>query len=113
MLIFIIYIFISYTSTTSTTTTQVEVTLDAYLDGKLWSSIQKDCYPKKKAAREVDMVSRHGGIIRRLTGDAFIRSLASFRSLTWDVKPGDYISKVRIVGLGWGFVECMYKCMYI
>ena len=83
----------------------MEVTLDAYLDGKLWSSIQKDCYPKKKAAREVDMVSRHGGIIRRLTGDAFIRSLTSFRSLTWDVKPGDYISKVKIGGLGWGFVE--------
>jgi hypothetical protein len=74
---------------------QVEVALDVYLEGALWKTLQKDTYPKKKAAREVDMVSRHGGIIRKLIGDAFIRALPSFRSLTWDVKPGDYISKVR------------------
>jgi hypothetical protein len=74
---------------------QVEVTLDCYLDGALWKSLHKDTFPKRKAAREVDMVSRNGGIIRKLIGDAFIRQLPSFRSLTWDVKPGDYISKVR------------------
>jgi hypothetical protein len=73
---------------------QVEVTLDCYLDGTLWKSLSKDTFPKRKAAREVDMVSRNGGIIRKLIGDAFIRQLPSFRSLTWDVKPGDYISKV-------------------
>ena len=73
---------------------QVEVTLDAYLDGRLWESLNKDAYPKRKAAREVDMVSRNGGIIRKLIGDAFIKQLPSYRSLTWDVKPGDYISKV-------------------
>lgn len=72
----------------------MEVTLDVYLDGTLHKSLAKDTYPKRKAAREVDMVSRNGGIIRRLIGDAFIRQLPSFRSLTWDVKPGDYISKV-------------------
>lgn len=76
---------------------QVEVTLDVYLEGALWKTLSKDAYPKRKAAREVDMVSRHGGIIRKLIGDAFIRALPSFRSVTWDVKPGDYISKVRTV----------------
>lgn len=72
----------------------MEVTLDVYLEGHLWKSLNKDTYPKRKAARECDMVSRNGGIIRKLIGDAFIRSLPSFRSVTWDVKPGDYISKV-------------------
>ena len=66
-----------------------------YLEGTLFKTLQKDTYPKRKAAREVDMVSRNGGIIRKLIGDAFIRALPSFRSLTWDVKPGYYISKVR------------------
>lgn len=79
------------------TIAQVEVTLDVYLEGALFKTLQKDTFPKRKAAREVDMVSRNGGIIRKLIGDAFIRALPSFRSLTWDVKPGDYISKVRLL----------------
>jgi hypothetical protein len=35
------------------------------------------------------MVARASGIVRKLTGDAFIRSLPSFRQLHWDVKPGE------------------------
>jgi hypothetical protein len=90
----------------------VEVTLDVYLEGKLWESLPGNTYPKRKAAREVDMVSRNGGIIRRLIGDAFIRQLPSFRSLTWDVKPGDYISKVRCATLRIVYARvCM--CVYI
>ena len=85
----------------------MEVTLDAYLEGTLWKSLQKNTYPKRKAAREVDMVSRNGGIIRKLLGDAFIRQLPSFRSLTWDVKPGDYISKVSL----FGFCEILCVCV--
>lgn len=73
--------------------TQVEVTLDVYLEGTLFESIQKDKFPKHKAAREVDLVSRNGGIIRRLPGDAAIHLLPSFRSVSWDVKPGEYIAK--------------------
>lgn len=39
------------------------------------------------------MVSRSGGIVRRMPGDAIIRQLPTFHSITWDVKPGDYIAK--------------------
>lgn len=39
------------------------------------------------------MVSRNGGIVRSLPGDAEIRKLPSFRSLNWEVKPGDYCHK--------------------
>lgn len=39
------------------------------------------------------MVSRYGGIVRSLPGDAAIRKLPSFRSLNWEVKPGDYCHK--------------------
>jgi biotin carboxylase len=73
--------------------TQVLVTLDAYLGGGLFERIQKDNFPLHKAGREVDMVSRNGGIVRSLPGDAAIRKLPSFRSLNWEVKPGDYCHK--------------------
>lgn len=36
-------------------------------------------------------MARDSGIVRKLTGDAFIRSLPSFRQLHWDVKPGEMI----------------------
>ena len=71
----------------------VMVALDAYLDGKLFDSIQKDFFPLHKAGREVDMVSRYGGIVRSLPGDAIIRKFPSFRSISWEVKPGDYCHK--------------------
>jgi len=73
--------------------TQVEITLDVYLEGKKWAALSKDKYEKRMAAREVDMVSRNGGIVRKLPGDAFLRQLPTFRSVSWDVKPGDYIAK--------------------
>eukprot|EP01033_Poteriospumella_lacustris_P007536 gene7536-5418_t len=73
--------------------TQVLVTLDVYLGGGLFESIAKDNFPLRKAGREVDMVSRNGGIVRSLPGDAEIRKLPSFRSLNWEVKPGDYCHK--------------------
>lgn len=69
------------------------MTLDVYLDGKRWEQIEKDRFPLKKAGRSVDLVSRHSGIIRSLPGDAWIRRLPSFRTLNWEVKPGDFVSK--------------------
>ena len=72
--------------------THVTVTLDAYLSGKLFASLPKDSFIQKKAGREVDMVSRYGGIVRSLPGEEAIRKLSSFRSIHWEVKPGDYVS---------------------
>ncbi|RYH31113.1 ATP-grasp domain-containing protein [archaeon] len=71
----------------------VGVTLDAYLQGELFNKIDKDHFPLKKAGREVDMVSRYGGIVRSLPGEEAIRKLPSFRSMSWEVKPGDYAHK--------------------
>eukprot|EP00600_Ochromonadales_sp_CCMP1393_P003118 CAMPEP_0174978690 /NCGR_PEP_ID=MMETSP0004_2-20121128/14353_1 /TAXON_ID=420556 /ORGANISM="Ochromonas sp., Strain CCMP1393" /LENGTH=988 /DNA_ID=CAMNT_0016230109 /DNA_START=105 /DNA_END=3071 /DNA_ORIENTATION=+ len=74
--------------------TQVEMALDVYLPGATrWQALDRDSFSMCKSCREVDMVSRNGGIVRRMPGDAFIRSLPCFRSLSWDIKPGDYISK--------------------
>lgn len=39
------------------------------------------------------MVSRYGGIVRSLPGEEAIRKLPSFRSINWEVKPGDYCHK--------------------
>jgi biotin carboxylase len=39
------------------------------------------------------MVSRFSGIVRSLPGEAFIRSLPSFRSISWEVKPGEFVHK--------------------
>lgn len=69
---------------------QVEVTLDVFLGGSLFNSISKDTYVLKKAGRDVDLVSRHAGIVRSLPGDATIRGLASFRAISWEVHPGDF-----------------------
>lgn len=71
----------------------MDVTLDVYLDGKLWESIDKDRFPLKKAGRSVDLVSRQSGIVRSLPGDAWIKRLPSFRTLNWEVKPGDFVTK--------------------
>ena len=70
--------------------TQVEVTLDAYTSGRLFATLAKDTYPIRKYGRELDMVNRQGGIVRSLPGESTIRALPSFRSLSWEVKPGDY-----------------------
>eukprot|EP00605_Chrysophyceae_sp_TOSAG23-4_P002260 GSChrysophyteH1.ASY1.ANO1.2504.1 assembled CDS len=70
---------------------QVEVTLDAYLGGHgIWSRISSSRYPMHKYGRDVDLVNRHGGIVRSLVGEKKIRALESFRSISWEVKPGDY-----------------------
>ena len=70
--------------------TQVSVTISAYLDGKLWDSINKNSFVLKKHGRDVDIVNRKGGVVRSLPGDKLIRELPSFRYLAWDIKPGDY-----------------------
>eukprot|EP00604_Paraphysomonas_vestita_P003162 CAMPEP_0174821084 /NCGR_PEP_ID=MMETSP1107-20130205/5372_1 /TAXON_ID=36770 /ORGANISM="Paraphysomonas vestita, Strain GFlagA" /LENGTH=904 /DNA_ID=CAMNT_0016037753 /DNA_START=302 /DNA_END=3016 /DNA_ORIENTATION=+ len=74
--------------------TQVSVTVDIYTGGKFFHSIQDgNHYPLKKAGRDVDLVSRHSGIVRGFPGEPLIKSLASFRSLKWECKPGDFIPK--------------------
>jgi len=72
---------------------QVSITLDAYLDGKEWGRIDKDSYPVKKAGREVDMLTEQCGVVRALVGEPFLRALPSFRSLSWEVQPGQWIPK--------------------
>ena len=44
----------------------------------------------KKAGRDVDVVSRHSGVVRSLTGDSVIRKLPSFRAIAWEVHTGDF-----------------------
>ena len=70
--------------------TQVEVALSIYTTGLLFDAINKDSYPVKAFGRELDMVNRQGGIVRSLPGESVIRGLPSFRSISWEVKPGDY-----------------------
>ncbi|CAM9358694.1 unnamed protein product, partial [Ectocarpus fasciculatus] len=69
---------------------QVEVTMDVYMNGSLFDSLPKDTYTLKKAGRDVDLVSRHAGLVRSLPGDAVIRSLPSFRAVSWEIHPGDF-----------------------
>jgi hypothetical protein len=73
--------------------TQVTVTLDVYLDGKLFDTLDSKNYVLMKAAREVDMLSEQCGVVRSTPGDGFIKKLPSFRSLSWEIKPGDWIPK--------------------
>jgi hypothetical protein len=49
--------------------TVVNVTLDVYTTGKMFAKLEKDTFPLKKAGREVDMVTRHGGVIRSIPGE--------------------------------------------
>ena len=70
---------------------QVEMTLDAYLGGRgIFNDVPKDFYPMYKFGRDVDMVNYRGGIVRSLAGEKKIRALESFRSISWEVKPGNY-----------------------
>ena len=62
--------------------------MDVYVGGTMFDSLPKDCYVLKKAGRDVDIVSRHAGLVRALPGDALIRQLPSFRAVSWEVHPG-------------------------
>jgi biotin carboxylase len=68
----------------------VDVTLSAYLDSTLFDSIQKDNFPLVKSGRDVDFVNRKSGVVRAFPGESIIRGLPSFRSISWELKPGDY-----------------------
>mmetsp|Transcript_8797 Transcript_8797/g.13163 ORF Transcript_8797/g.13163 Transcript_8797/m.13163 type:complete len:979 (-) Transcript_8797:119-3055(-) len=74
--------------------TQVSLTVDVYTTGEKFKQIKDgNRYPLTKAGRDVDMVSRHSGIVRGFPGEALIRSLPSFRNMHWECKVGDFISK--------------------
>jgi len=70
--------------------TQVQVTLDVYIDGNLFDKINANHYPLYKSGRDVDLVSRFGGVVRGFPGDSLIRALPSFRSLSWEAKVGEF-----------------------
>jgi hypothetical protein len=69
---------------------QVEVAMDVYLGAALFDSIGRDGYRLKKAGRDVDLVSRHAGLVRSLPGDAIIRAMPSFKAISWEVRPGEF-----------------------
>jgi biotin carboxylase len=72
--------------------TQVEVTIDMYLGGHgLFHEVPKDNYPMHKFGRDIDLVNYRGGIVRSLKGETKIRAYESFRSISWETKPGDYM----------------------
>lgn len=73
--------------------TVVNVTLDAWLDGKFFDSLPKDGYELKGIGYDVDMCCRHNGIVRGFPGEAALKAMPSFRSVSWECKPGDYIVK--------------------
>lgn len=73
--------------------TQVSVTTDVYTNGPLFATLKENEYTLKKAGRDVDMVSRHSGVVRGFPGESKIRALPSFRSLKWECKKGDFIPK--------------------
>lgn len=69
----------------------VSATLSAYLDAELFQSLDKDNFPLKKHGRDVDFCNRIGGVVRGMPGEEIIRQLPSFRSISWEVKPGEYM----------------------
>ena len=71
--------------------TQVDCTLDLYLDGPVFDTLSSDQYALRKFGREVDLVSQISGVVRTMPGDKIIRSLPSFHSISWEVKPGDFL----------------------
>lgn len=72
--------------------TQVDATLDVYLGGAAFDSLPSDRYTLLKAGIDCDFVSRCAGIVRSFPGEQIIRNLPSFRTMSWEVKPGDFAS---------------------
>ena len=73
--------------------TQVSITVDVYLNGPLFDTISATHAPLRKYAMDCDMVSRAGGIVRSMPGEALVRKYESFRSISWEVHIGEYCPK--------------------
>lgn len=73
--------------------TQVSVTVDVYLNGPLFDTISATHAPLTKYAMDCDMVSRAGGIVRSMPGEALVRKYQSFYSISWEVHVGEYCPK--------------------
>ena len=71
--------------------TQVDCTVDVYLNGPLFDTLPSDSYVLKRFGREVDLVSEQSGVVRSTPGDKVIRNLPTFFSVSWEVKPGDFL----------------------
>jgi biotin carboxylase len=71
--------------------TVVTVTADVYTNGPIFDTLPAKSYTKHKAGREVDLVCRQPGIIRGIPGESKIKALASFRSINWEAKVGDFV----------------------
>ena len=68
--------------------------IDIYTGGKFFQAIPDgNHYPLTKAGREVDLVSRHSGMVRGFPGEALIRALPSFRTMHWECKVGSFIPR--------------------
>ena len=70
--------------------TQVSVTLDCYLENKLWSIIPTDTFVKRKAGRDIDLVNRHSGIIRGFPGENALKAMPTYRSHHWETQIGEF-----------------------
>ena len=51
----------------------VSVTLDCYLTGALWKTLDPKYFPHRKAGRDVDMVNRHPGVVRGFPGSSILK----------------------------------------
>jgi hypothetical protein len=60
----------------------------------LFDKIDRIEYPVHKYGMDVDLVSMFSGIVRSHKGTEAIKKLDSFRSITWEVKVGDFQEKV-------------------
>ena len=71
--------------------TQVDCTVDVYLNGPIFDTLSDDKYTLKRYGRDVDLVSELSGVVRGTPGEKIIRSLPSFYSISWEIKPGDFL----------------------
>jgi len=73
--------------------TQVSVTLDVYTNGSKFAQLSETKYPFLKAGVEADLVTHESGVLRSFVGEVLVRALPSFRSITWNVQPNDFLHK--------------------
>jgi biotin carboxylase len=86
-----------------------KVTLDAYVNPARWEALPPAPLRMLKYGWETDMVNRHPGIIRGYPGEQILRSLASFRSLSWDVKIGDFAPLTKDLFTRPGCVQLIHE----
>lgn len=71
---------------------QAAATIDVFLNGPLFDTLQATTYPMKKCGREIDLVSRCSGVVRAMPGEKVIKALPTFMSISWEIQPGDFVN---------------------